>query len=232
MLIKYTMVNAASGSAGGLTAAKNRGGNYWRARVVPLNPESPAQTEVRLNLAAAATAWRAITSAQRTDWNSYAETLSGNNRVGDSSKPSGINAFCGTNSLRHLASLAQLSPAPTSGGKGTFTPPASTPVYDISSETLTVDITLTDSWAATAGGVLFAFVSRPQSAGVNYFKGPYVLGDFLVRGGSAPSDPWVIDANVLPYAYTAGQRVFMRLHAMDVLGRISTPWRGTFTVQA
>ena len=230
MLVKYTMVNAASGSTGGLTAARNRGGNYWRSRVVPINPESPAQSEVRLNLAAAASNWSAITQPQRDAWNTYAESLAGNNRVGDSSKPSGINAFVSTNSLRLLANLSQLSDAPSSTGRGTYTPPSTLPSYSISGPDLTIDITLTDSWAATANGVLFAFVGNKVSNGTSYYKGPYRLAAFQVRGGSAPADPLVLSTDDLGLGL--GDKCFMRIHTMDSLGRVQTPFRSPLLVVA
>lgn len=229
MLVRYTMVNGASGSTGGLTAAKNRGGNYWRARVVPLNPSSDAQIEVRADLSASASAWRALTDAQRNAWGDYADSLGHNNAVGEATKPSGFNAYCGTNALRRLGEQSSITVAPVTGGKSVFTKPATNPIYDISDASVMVDISVTDGWAAVAGGLIFLFVGRAVSAGVTYYKSPFTLAAYNLRVG-VPSDPLEFDTGVI--GLTAGQKAFCRLVSMDSTGRISPAYILPLTTQA
>lgn len=225
MLIKSPILSALSGSIGGATAAKNRGGTYFRSRVVPLNPQTTAQFEVRGNMAAAASAWSGLTDAQRTAWTDYAASLDGTNAVGDTKRLSGINAFTAANSLRLLAGQAQLTAAPTSNGRATLTPPTGNPTIVLGDGEATIDITLTDSWAATQNGVLFFYYSRPVSDGTSFYKGPWTFGGKQIRGVGAPSDPLVLSLDTVIGLNTTA-KFFYRIRSMDSLGRLSPEIRG------
>lgn len=231
MLIKSAILSALSGSIAGATAAKNRGGTYFRSRVVPINPQTAAQYEVRGNMAAAASGWSGLTATQRQNWSTYAESLDGTNAVGDTKRLSGMNAYVAANSLRFLAGQAALSNAPTLSGKGTFTPPGSAPSVSEGDNEVTIDITLTDSWAATAGGVLFFYVGQPVSAGTSFYKGPWNLYALQVRGVSAPTDPLVL-ARIGSEVPIVGQRRFCRIRAMDAQGRVAPEYRTLLTIAA
>src|SRR5689334_21753828 len=63
-----------SGSVGGVTASKARGGvRYFRARVRPSNPRSGDQSRARLSLSSAAASWRnTLTDVQRQAWSDIA----------------------------------------------------------------------------------------------------------------------------------------------------------------
>ena len=64
-----------SGSVGGLTASKARGGvRYFRSRVRPSNPRSSAQSTMRLILASLASAWsNVLGDSDRATWNAIAQ---------------------------------------------------------------------------------------------------------------------------------------------------------------
>jgi hypothetical protein len=221
MLIKSAILSALSGSIAGATAAKNRGGTYFRSRVVPLNPQTSAQYEVRGNMAAAASAWSSLTDAQIVGWNAYAATLDGTNAVGDTKRLSGINAYTACNSLRLLGGLSQLAAFPTAGGKAVLTPPA-TATVDASDGATVVDITLTDGWAAVANGLFFFYYGDNVSDGTSFYKGPWHLGGFKLRGGSAPTDP---AAFTIPEMIGTTKR-FYRIRSIDSTGRVSPEVRG------
>jgi hypothetical protein len=75
----------ASGTLGGImTGSKWKGVNYIRARVVPMNPQSEAQTAIRTVLSDGVSKWKfgMITGLNKDFWNSYAKGLaeSGFNR--------------------------------------------------------------------------------------------------------------------------------------------------------
>lgn len=75
----------ASGTLGGImTGSKWKGVNYIRARVVPMNPKSEAQTAIRTVLSDGVSKWKfgLITGLKKDFWNSYAKGLaeSGFNR--------------------------------------------------------------------------------------------------------------------------------------------------------
>src|SRR5437773_11561609 len=59
-----------SGSENGTTASRNRFGQYFRRRAVPVQPRTAAQLAVRARMSNNAAAWRALTDAQRAAWES------------------------------------------------------------------------------------------------------------------------------------------------------------------
>lgn len=69
-----TNITQASGSAGGTTYSRNKGGAYMRARIKPVNPKSAKQRLVRTNFAANAKVWSAtLTAAERAAWLAFAQ---------------------------------------------------------------------------------------------------------------------------------------------------------------
>lgn len=59
---------------GGVVFSKNTYGNYVRNNITPVNPQTPAQTDVRNAFANISQEWRALTPAQRDNWNTIAAT--------------------------------------------------------------------------------------------------------------------------------------------------------------
>jgi hypothetical protein len=74
--LKFTsqIVAGASGSIRGLTASHNRGGQYFRGRTIPTNPNSVFQQAVRNNLSVLQTRFLStLTAAQRLAWTTYGQ---------------------------------------------------------------------------------------------------------------------------------------------------------------
>lgn len=63
-----------SGKMGGLVFARNKGGAYVRAFVIPLNPRSVGQLDVRAGWASAVTSWHALDDATKSNWNMFSAT--------------------------------------------------------------------------------------------------------------------------------------------------------------
>lgn len=233
MKVKYTLFNAASGSMGGVTAAKNRGGSYMRKRVKPLNPSSKAQQDARSALAAAASNWRGLTNSQRLAWNAYAETITFTNGVGDPAKLSGFQCFSAANSMRKRLGMSDLTDAPTTPGRATFTAPPSVS-YDVSAATVTFAIDADDSWLSDDDGALWIQFGQPVSAGVAYYSSPFqIVASKVTAGGITPTSPLVLAVAALPYgAMTPGQNVRCRIATMDPEGRLSPPFETVLTVVA
>ena len=224
MLVRSAILIAMSGSVGGITAAKNRGGQYMRARTIPTNPQTSAQSEVRLNLAAVSTNWRAINESKRDSWNSYATQFAGNNAVGGTTTPSGMNEFVGVNTLRLLGGLAQLEDPPTEPGRATFTPSNTPPAYSVGGAELSVDFATADDWNGANGGRMFVYVGKPVSAGVSYYKGPYQLAATAVRGASALTSPFTSGATLPLGTPSVTQKLFCKIVTLTADGRRSTPY--------
>jgi len=73
-----------SGSIAGNTYARNRYGNYVRARTKPVNPKTDRQSVIRTAMQLLTTRWaQTLTAAQRTAWNLYASNVNMTNFTGD-----------------------------------------------------------------------------------------------------------------------------------------------------
>ena len=108
-LIKYGGgIVQMSGSIAGNTHARNRFGNYMRARTKPVNPNTARQVTARARLALLAEDWREVLSdAQRIAWNTYAAGVSWLNGLGEVVHLTGFNMFCRTNAAYMQVSSRQ-----------------------------------------------------------------------------------------------------------------------------
>ena len=78
-----SIVVAGSGKIGGHVASRNRGGAYFRTKVTPVNPNTPAQAAVKSRLTTQAQAWRSLTAAQRAQWNAAVADFARTDIFGD-----------------------------------------------------------------------------------------------------------------------------------------------------
>jgi len=97
MKIKFNFIAAASGKEGGIVAAKNKGGQYFRNFSVPLNPDTPAQTVVKNRLVGFSQNWQSLTEAQRLSWANFAELHPRTNPLGDVRHLSGFQVYVSAN---------------------------------------------------------------------------------------------------------------------------------------
>jgi len=223
MLFKSALITQASGSIGGMTASRNKGGAYFRARALPTNPNTPEQQAVRGFLGALANEWANIlTPAQRVLWDFYAYNVPVINKVGDSINLTGQQMFIRSNVPRLQAGLARVDGGPTIFNLGAYTNPSFS--FDAANDEVDVTFDNTDDWANEDGSSMLIFASRPQNVTINYFKGPYrFAGRIDGDATTAPTSPAAIAA---PFAAVAGQRVFVRVSVSRADGRLSAPFRG------
>jgi hypothetical protein len=91
------LLSDARASIGGATASKNRGGNYFRARIAPIQPRTPAQQAIRSQLSSFSANWKALTQLQIAGWNALASTITLKDTLGNSYKPTGAQLYVGNN---------------------------------------------------------------------------------------------------------------------------------------
>ena len=106
--------SAASGKLGGIVASHNRGGTYFRHHAVPVQPRTPAQTQVRNQLQGFSSAFKNLTQAQIAGWNALALTVTLKSKLGTTYNPTGQQLFVSCN--KHLAAInitTLLTNAPT-----------------------------------------------------------------------------------------------------------------------
>lgn len=210
-----------SGSVAGVTSSRNRSGQYRRTRAIPVNPNSPAQSSVRGNLATNAAAWRTITSDQQAGWEAYAALHPRVNSIGVTYQLTGMQAYVGVNSELANLGVAAVADAPTSD-----VPVAPVISVDVATPTNTLDVTYAVS-PIPAGMKLAFFVSKPKSKGVR-FNSDFRFGGFLPAAADEPMHlgPFVVASfgNI-----TDTQRYFVKAKYVADDGQ-SGPWSNVLIV--
>lgn len=212
-----------SGSIAGTTFARNRYGNYARARTVPTNPQTAPQTAVRSAMALLSTRWaQTLTAAQRTAWNLYGQSVSMLNRLGESTFLTGYNHYIRSNLWFARVNLTIVDDGPT-----TFEIPDADPTVAVTfseaAQTISVVFDTGLAWANEDDGWMEIYQGSPQNAQRNFFDGPwrYVAAIAGATAGPpvSPAAPGVV------FATTEGQRnwAYFRIRRAD--GRLSQPFR-------
>lgn len=205
-----------SGSVGGCTAAKARGGLlYLRSRVTPSNPRSGNQSRMRLILSGIAAAWRGtLTGTQRASW----AALAGDNE-------SGIDAFVKVNSQVVLAGGDRVDTPPASITLDA--PPPSALVVDASDHAVKITpVTFGDDiW-----GNVFVSSSKQNASRLSQ-QFPYT---YLGTVHFADASQVTIDFNTIAglVGAAAGDIVYVRLVTVDINGKVAIPFETRKTVQA
>lgn len=209
------MVAAVSGSIGGVTFGRNRGGQYVRNRTPPLNPNSPRQATVRALLADLSNKWSTLlTDVQRTAWDNYAANVPINNALGEPRNVTGLNMYVRGNSMLLQTGGVRVDDGPTNLTQGpTYIPTMS---LTVAGQDLTIDA-IPGSDIVNENVGMLTQMGVPQQAGVNFFKNPFQLADGR-QLTLAPDVPFTIDP--LPFPFVAGQAVFIRTRFVTVDGRV------------
>ncbi len=199
---------AASGAVGSHVASHNSGGQYLRARTTPTNPNTTFQQEVRNAVRTLSSLWNTLTPEQRDDWKVYGTNTSLRNRLGDTIHISGIANYVRSNTSRLQAGLARIDEAPGTYDLGDLGSPAIT-AFDVGTTTGTLTLDPDSDWITTATGsenTLLVYLSRPQNAGINFFKGPFRLAATINSVAGSTGTATI----TLPFTVTAGlqQQVF------------------------
>jgi len=210
MLIKGIFTSI-SGSIGGVTGSHNKGGQYLRARTVPVNPNSLAQQRARSDFTTAITGWSALTDAQRGTWNTFAGEQSWTNGLGDAIQLSGQQAYIACNSKLLGAGLAVVVVPPVPN-----TMPAM-PVFTatgVLANSPQLDLTFT-SPAGPSTSRWMIQAGRKCGPGVTAYKGPWRI---IANAGADFVDP---TPNYYE-AFTTGDRIPVRACQVNDDGTYST----------
>ncbi len=219
-----------SGSIAGNTFARNRYGNYVRARTKPVNPRTALQTVVRASLAFLTTSWsQTLSAAQRTAWNLYASNVAMTNRLGESTFMTGFNHYIRSNMIRKQVGFPIIEEGPV-----IFELPESDPTFAITGSQATQEITyafdITLAWALEADGWIVVFQGSPQNAQRNFFAGPWRLLSATQGADPGPIVSPVAIAVQFPIAET--QHVWAYARIMRADGRLSVPFRSDVLIAA
>jgi hypothetical protein len=205
---RSTLLGEASGSIGGATASRNKGGQYFRARSNPTNPATMWQVTTRQSFAQAVAEWANLSSGQREAWDYYAAETPWIGAFGSTIRLSGQQAFLRAMSLIKLGAawgigeLGSLDTVDLRNGPGENTL-GPTPDTDVMftwlmgpPATWTIEAVFGD--AGPAGTVYALFMSGPVNPAKKYFKGPYVLVGASIQNAGSSSFP-VSDTDETPW---------------------------------
>ena len=212
-----------SGSIAGNTYARNRSGNYVRARTKPVNPNSALQQVVRASLTTLSARWSQIlTAAQRTAWNLYATSVAMKNALGEVIYLSGYNHYLRSNMILLQSGLTLVDAGPT-----VFELPEKDPTFAITAAegTQLISVSFDDAmdWANEDEAHLVTFQGQPQNAQRNFFAGPWRLMDSIA--GDAVTAPTSPDDEAVAFAIAEGQRQWVYARIVRADGRLSEPFR-------
>lgn len=221
MKFKSQVLTQASGSIGGVVYSHNRGGLYQRARSIPVNPQTPAQSAARNAMSSASTIWSTLLSeSQRMAWEEYAANSPVTDVFGDPLLLSGQQMYIRCMTPRLRIGEGAVFNGPTTFGLGAI---QNTGINEIQSGGTTVDIEFddSDSWANETGGFLIVQLGRQQSPTINYFRGPYrFAGRFPGDDITPPTSPDSV-TNPFETNYTEGNKVFARIVGSLADGRLT-----------
>jgi len=220
-LVKYGGgIVQASGSIAGNTFARNRFGNYMRARTKPVNPQSARQVAARNRISFLSEEWSdTLTAAQRLAWGAYAAAVAWTNKLGESINLTGFNMFCRSNAAMLSAGGAVVAAGPT-----TLSLPNTDPMFSVAlSAANGITVTFDDSldWCDEDDGFMTIDLGTPQLASRNFFGGPWRFAQAIA--GDSASPPSSPDGPTATTTWTliAGQLVWARARIIRSDGRIT-----------
>jgi hypothetical protein len=226
MLFKGLLATEMSGSIAGITASHNAGGQYFRARAIPVNPSSIFQQNVRTALAVLANRWVTVLSqAQRDAWDNYGANMPVADRLGADRIRSGLNWYVACNLPRIQSGIILptvfIDIAPVIFAMANLTPPTIVSAT-AATEVLSIGFTNTDGWAIAVGGGLLVYTGVPQNASVLSYKGPYRYAGKIPGAVVPPTSPLPITA---AYPFGVGNRIHVQFRSVQSDGRISSTFR-------
>lgn len=228
MLFDSPIISRGSGSMAGITASRNRGGNYFRARSLPVNPNTPFQQAIKSAMAQLSGLWSSVlTDAQRRAWDLYAENVELIGPTGAARNVGGVGMYQRANVSRIQAAavaLPRIDDAPAIFDLGEYTAPVIASA-DAATNILSLTFVALDEWANEDESAMLIYISRPQNPGINFFKGPYQFADVIQ--GNATTPPTSPAAITSPFPFEVGQRVFLFARVTRGDGRLSASFRGT-----
>ncbi len=212
-----------SGSVAGNTYARNRYGNYCRARTKPINPNSTLQQPIRAAMATLTARWsQIVTSVQRTAWNLYGTSVAMKNKLGETVYLTGFSHYLRSNIVLLQSGLTLVDAGPT-----IFELPEKDPTFAITATEAgqTIDVTFDNAlaWANEDLGFLITFQGQPQNAQRNFFGGPWRLMDNIA--GDSVTAPTSADTQPVVFAIAELQRQWVYARIIRADGRLSEKFR-------
>lgn len=219
-----------SGSIAGDTFARNRYGNYVRARTKPVNPRSAKQVLVRSIIQTLTARWsQTLSAAQRTAWNLYGSSVAMKNRLGESVFLTGFNHYIRSNHWFNRMGRTLVDDGPV-----VFELPETDPTMSVAISEATQQVTMTfddtQPWCSEDDAMLVILQSQPQNPQRNFFNGPWTGRSAKVGAAGVPVTSPLDYASIT--VATELQKMWVRFRILRADGRLSEPFRADAFVGA
>ena len=210
-----------SGKLGTFISFRNRFGQFRRRYVVPKDPRSPAQLNVRSRFGRVSARWRVLTDEQRTAWNAASGQVSSRSRLGKSGRLTGCQLFVKINSNLEFIGQAQVDDPPSHPRFGT------NPVGGLTITNARGAVALKLSVPTAPAGTILVWGTVPCSAGAS-FPGRFTFLGLLPNpvGGVSDITKLYVDRYGVP---PVTKRVFIQT-CQQVNGWQDAPKRTTAVV--
>lgn len=237
MKFRSAILDTASGSSGGTTASRNKGGQYFRRRAVPTNPNTPNQAAVRNAFASAVFGWAALDTAQANAWNDYATNTAWKDSLGQTIRLTGQQMYIRSAAYRATmdawgldGAMVQPADGPSTPGLPSFPPVTSATIEVPALPGDPIPLTITFGSGTPISGFVGVFISRQVKPTINFFKGPYLLAANVAAANTAPLVVDMVDLLGTPWGNQAilpqeTQRYYVQLRMYDAAARLSEPLR-------
>lgn len=212
---------------GGITASRNRGGQYLRRRAIPTTSTTADALAAKARFAAGSSAWQALAAADRAAWKFWADANPNTNALGNQIILTGHQSYVGFYSRAHLAGETPLVVPPLGAAPAALASLALT--ADIGVGDVELAYTATPTGAAEKLWILGAIVNSPGIVNVES------LYAFVGLSGLAEASPFGIEAAVIARlgTLTVGQTLHTKVSVFDnVTMRLSEPLVSSAVVES
>ena len=221
-----SIVVAGRGAIGEKVASRNAYGDFFRARVTPVDNPNAYKTTVRAYFKEASQAWRNLTQAQRDLWNRAVGDFLFTDVFANVKKPSGFNLFVSLCMNRRMSGNANLTTPPLPKN----VPPVL--IVSIFADFSSSLVIVTFNKNLAAGQSLLIYATPAYSAGISNYYGRWGFIHFLnsytglVRNYS---DLYVDRFGGMP---AAGMKIQFKVVTIDrATGLVSLPQTAVTIVQ-
>lgn len=208
--IKFTAFLAeARGKLSGTVFSKNRGGNYVRTKVTPVNPQTSDQVAQRNRLSTYSQNFRALGASAIAAWNTAVANFTNTDIFGDIKTPAGINLYTRLNMNLDLAGQSAITTPPVPAGADPVI------ITGVTSDVSSSLFTIASAAAAVPAGHTLIIEATPQlSPGKSFVKSEFRVIDTAAAAATFPIAAG--SAYIAKFgAPIAGQKVFCRVKTIN-----------------
>lgn len=187
MTLLASIITFSSGTVADEIHSRNPHGAYVRPYVVPFDPNTILQDQIRNRFAAISKRWGdTLTPAQRDAWATYAANVPVPSVSGRKQYLSAQQMYIRCNMPRGNPIQNAVDDGPTVFNHGEFSTPTVETIQFV--DLILVLFTGDDAWMDQDGSRMIVQVSDGQSTGINFFAGPFRGSGQIPGSSTSPPD--------------------------------------------